>query len=573
MFLASANESILNAVFSLFPQGSVALTVMAISVVGVTGLALGSIKLKAFSLGIPGTMFTGIIIGKWLGMDSFDASMLHFARDFGLILFVYAVGVQVGPGFVANLRKHGLPLNIMAAVIVLTGAAICVAYSYIIPNVVDINAATGLFAGATTNAPALGSAGEALKSVHETDIASQLLAYPTMPAFAIAYPFGLLGVIVAIVMLKAIFRVDTQIATEAIEKAEKAHAAELVTINIEVHNENLNGVLLRKLPLLKPKDPGMVISRIMHDGVVSIAKPDSSVYVGDTLLVVGNPDQIEQFRLAVGVESETDIRQASPNLKLAHLIVTHNGALGKTIEELGLKQLGIAVTRIARAGLEFTATDHMKLQFGDRVRIVGEPSGIDEAGTILGNSLKALNYSRLIPIFIGLALGVTLGCLSTTLGGALPGPCKLGVAAGPLIVAIILSRMGNIGPIIWHMPHNSSQLIREFGITLFTICVGIMAGDGFFQALNQSTGWYWLGLGAVVTLVPLLLVGAIAIKVFKINFLHVSGLLCGSMTSPSLAFTHTLTSSEAPAIAFATVYPLTMVMRVLLGQLLILIFH
>jgi putative transport protein len=573
MFLASLNQSLLNAVFSLFPQGSVALTVVAISVVGVTGLALGSVKIKSFSLGIPGTMFTGIVIGKWLGMSSFDASMMHFARDFGLILFVYAVGVQVGPGFVANLRKNGLPLNIMAACIVLMGAAISVAYSYIIPHIVDINSATGMFAGATTNAPALASAGEALKSVHSLKEAGELLAYPTMPAFAIAYPFGLLGVIVAMVLIKAIFRIDTQVATEAIEKLEKDSSVELATVNLEIRNENINGVPLSKLPVLKTSNTGLVISRIMHGDTVSVARHESLVYVGDVLLAVGTPELVEQLRLAVGVESKTDIRNVSSNLKLAHLVVTHNGALGKTIAELGLKQLGIAVTRIARAGVEFTATDHMKLQFGDRVRLVGEPESIVEAGDILGNSLKALNYSRLLPIFVGLVLGITLGSLSTTLGGALPGPCKLGIAAGPLIVAIILARMGNIGPIIWHMPHNSSQLIREFGITLFTICVGIMAGDGFFQALQVSTGWYWLILGAVVTLLPLMLVGIIALKVFKINYLHVCGLLCGSMTSPSLAFTHTLTASEAPAIAFATVYPLTMVMRVLLGQLLILLFH
>lgn len=570
MFVASLNQAILDGVFSLFPQGSVALTVVAISLVGVTGLALGSIKIKGFSLGIPGTMFTGILIGKWLGMSSFDASMMHFARDFGLILFVYAVGVQVGPGFVANLRKHGLPLNIMAACIVLTGAAISVAYSWILPHIVDINAATGLFAGATTNAPALASAGEALKSVHETQQAIDLLSYPTMPAFAIAYPFGLLGVIVAMVLIKAIFRIDPQIATEAIEKAEKENSVELMTLNLEVRNENLQGIELAKLPLLKS---GIVVSRIMHDGHVHVAHMDSKVFVGDVLLVVGSPDVVESFRIAVGIESKLDVRNVSSNLKLAHLVVTHNEALGKTIAELGLKQLGLAVTRIARAGVEFTATDHIKLQFGDRVRIVGEPESIDEAGKLLGNSLKALNYSRLLPIFVGLALGITLGSLSTTLGGILPGPCKLGIAAGPLIVAIILSRMGHIGPIIWHMPHNSSQLIREFGITLFTICVGIMAGDGFFQALQVSTGWYWLALGAVITILPLMVVGIIALKVLKINYLHVCGLLCGSMTSPSLAFTHTLTASEAPAIAFATVYPLTMVMRVLLGQLLILMFH
>lgn len=573
MFLASLNQSLLDAVFTLFGQGSVALTVVAISVVGVTGLALGSIKFKGFSLGIPGTMFTGIVVGKWLGISSFDASMMQFARDFGLILFVYAVGVQVGPGFVANLRKHGLPLNIMAACIVLAGAGISVAYSYIIPHIVDINAATGMFAGATTNAPALASAGEALKSVHALDVAHQLMADPTMPAFAIAYPFGLLGVIVAMILIKAMFRIDPQIATEAIERQEKNNSAELMTLNLEVHNENFNGVALSKMPFLKPQNSELVVSRIMHEEVVSVAKHDSLVYVGDVLLAVGSPEQVEQFRLAVGVESSMDLRNVSSNLKLTHLVVTNNAALGKTIAELGLKQLGVAVTRIARAGVEFTATDHMKLQFGDRVRMVGEPSSIDEASNILGNSLKALNYSRLLPIFVGLALGITLGSLSTTLSGMLPGPCKLGIAAGPLIVAIILSRMGNIGPIIWHMPHNSSQLIREFGITLFTICVGIMAGDGFFSALQVSTGWYWLGLGAIVTLVPLMVVGIVALKVFKINYLHVCGLLCGSMTSPSLAFTHTLTASEAPAIAFATVYPLTMVMRVLLGQLLILMFH
>jgi putative transport protein len=550
----------------VFPENSVALTMLVVSLVAASGLALGGIKFKGFTLGIPGVMFTGLFFAVLIGPGKLNDQVMAFIRDFGLILFVYAVGVQVGPGFLASLRRNGLPLNLMAASIVVLGAILTVVIAR--ATRIDIRAAVGLFAGATTNAPAFGSAGEALKSLHPNTAALEI-SQKTGPAFAIAYPFGLLGVILAMVIIRAVFRVNPHEEAAELQASEKKSTG-LEALNIEIKNPNLAGLALQRITELQ--GAGVVISRILHGTQLVVAKPDVEIALGDVLLAVGPGEELRDLRLIAGDESKVDLRALPSNIITRQVLVTHRNALGKTIEEMDLpRRWGVAITRIGRAGLEFTAVGHLRLQFGDRLRVVGETAAVDAIAREVGDSARELNVPRLLPIFVGIALGVILGSIPVFIPG-LPAPVKLGLASGPMIVAIILARIGRVGPLIWYMPIGASALLRELGIVLFLIAVGLQSGNGFFNNLFSSTGAQWLTFGAVITLVPLLVVGIAAKRFFQCSFLHVCGLLAGSMTSPSLAFTQTMTPSEAPAVAFATVYPLTMILRVLLAQLIVLVF-
>jgi len=552
--------------FTVFPENSVALTVLAISLVAASGLALGGLKFKGLTIGIPGVMFTGLIFAVLLGPGRLNEQVVAFIRDFGLIVFVYAVGVQVGPGFLDSLRRNGLPLNLMAASIVLLGAILSVIIAFATHT--GVQAAVGLFAGATTNAPAFGSASEALKSVHP-DSATAEIASKTGPAFAIAYPFGLLGVCLAMVLLRSLFRSNPQAEAQSLESSNGGKAA-LETLNIELKNPNLVGLALHRIADLQGS--GVVISRILQNDKLIVGQPDVQVGLGDVLLAVGPGEELRDLRLIAGEESKVDLRAVPSNIITRAVLVTHRNALGKKVDDLDLpRRLGATITRIGRAGMEFTAVGEMRLQFGDRLRIVGEKESIEAAARQLGDSARELNVPRLLPIFVGISLGVVLGSIPVFIPG-LPAPVKLGLASGPMIVAIILARIGRIGPMIWYMPIGASALLRELGIVLFLIAVGLQSGRGFFNNLFSATGVEWLLLGGLITLLPLMLVGIAAKRFFKTSYLHVCGLLCGSMTSPSLAFTQTMTPSEAPAVAFATVYPLTMILRVLLAQLIVLIF-
>lgn len=551
----------------MFPAQSAALTVLVVSLVAASGLAIGSLKLRGFSLGIPGVMFTGLIFGKLIGGGALSPLVVGFLRDFGLIIFVYAVGVQVGPGFFASLRSQGLRWNLLALSVVLLGAVLAVGVAFLFPQI-GIHGAVGLFAGATTNAPAFASASEVIRTLDPIHGRETVLAI-TSPAFAISYPFGLLGVILAMVILRAAFRISPAKEAELAQLAQDSAPAPS-TLNLEIQNPNLKGVTVERLEKLQ--GGGIVISRVMHQGEVATARPETVLEQGDLVLAVGTPAELEEFRLIAGVVSQTDLRRVAENITQREIIVTHREALGKTVTALALSaRLGVTITRVRRAAQEFTAVRNVELQFGDRVVAVGEPASLDAAASLLGNSTRELNLPRILPIFVGLALGVTLGSIPVAIPG-LPMPVKLGLAAGPLIVAILLARMGRWGGLLWYMPHSASGLLRELGITLFLICVGILAGESFFSTLGSPLGLNLLWLGSLVTLVPLLIVGVVCRVVYRVNFLHACGILAGSMTSPSLAFTQTMTHSEAPALAFATVYPLTMILRVLMGQLLVLLF-
>ena len=572
----------------LFQGHGVASTVLVISMVVALGLAIGSIKIKNVSLGIAGVLFSGLLFGHFKEYFTINENhdVIEFCREFGLILFVYSVGMQVGPGFLASLRRDGLPLNMMAAGIVLIGAAITLLVSLV--GGVPVEAAVGLFSGATTNTPSLAAAGAAIRDMLATsgatdDVRKTAEAMPGL-GYAVAYPFGVLGIIIAMVLMRVLFKVDVP-REEASLKASLQNGSKLTRANLRVTNPNLDGKAIREIPLLsgaagsEERDgvpsSGIVVSRVLHNGhgTVTIPKPETAVRLGDTLLAVGTPTELDQLRLIVGQESEHDLRELPSKITTRRVLVTRGGALGKTLAELDfVHRFGAQVTRVSRADVEFTPTQGYALQYGDTVVVVGSEGAIADVSTELGNSTKAMSHPQMVPIFVGITLGVILGSWPVTVPG-IPAPVKLGLAGGPLLVAIVLSRIGRVGPLIWHLPIAANFMMRELGITLFLACVGIKSGDRFLATLTQGPGLYWMGLAALITIAPLLIVALFARLYMKVNYLSICGLLSGSMTDPpALAFANTVCGSDAPSAAYATVYPLTMILRVVCAQMIVLMF-
>jgi putative transport protein len=563
------------------PAQAVAQAVLLIGIVAACGIALGSIRVRGISLGIGGVLFAGLILGHLLGKRGIhiDERILNFARDFGLILFVYAIGVQVGPGFLASLRKEGLPLNLMAAAIVILGGVLTVCiWRFGMESgggggVASDNdrgelpVAVGLFAGATTNTPSLGAAQQVLRE----RVGEEAARLPGL-GYAVAYPFGIVGILLTMLAVRFFFRIDMQEEARALAVLRERSIERLATINLDVQNPNLAGMPLRQIPNLA--NSGVVISRIMQGGRADVARPNAILAIGDVLLAVGPPPRLDELKIIVGRESATDLKTVPSNIETRRLIVTRRQALGKSVDELHLRErFGVSVTRVNRSDIDIPPTSNVHLQFGDTLVVVGEPGAIEQAATEVGNSLKRLSHPQVIPVFVGIALGVLAGSLPIPLPGV-PVPVKLGLAGGPLIVAIILSRLGNIGPIVWHMPLSANFILREVGIALFLSVVGLHNGEQFFHAFAHGKGFLWLGYGAIITIVPLAIVAAIARIWLKLNYLTLCGLLAGSMTDPpALAFAGTVTGSDAPSISYATVYPLVMLLRVLVAQGILLLFY
>ncbi len=548
----------------LFYGDGVAHAVMVLAVVAMLGLALGSVKIKGIGLGIAGVLFSGLALGHFgIGIAP---PVLEFAREFGLILFVYTIGVQVGPGFFASLRREGLPLNAMAAAIVLLGAGITLAIARF--GGVSIPVAVGLFSGATTNTPSLGAAQEAIRSL--PDIASDAASLPGL-GYAVAYPFGIVGIILSMLLIRSIFRVNLKTETAELLDRTGSRAPKLEDATILVTNENFDGKRVADLPGLT--EAGVVISRIRHDDQTELAGPDHEIHIGDIVLAVGPARGLQDLQLILGRPTDLDLRRTRSDLEIRRVIVTRKAVLGKSIAELAfLASNDVRVTRVTRAEVELSASGRQRLKFGDMLMIVGREDAIERAAKELGNSVKQLNHTELIPIFVGIALGVLVGSIPVAFPG-IPAPVKLGLAGGPLVVAIVLSRIGRIGPLLWYMPNNANFALREIGIVLFLACVGLHSGERFLETLVHGDGLWWVAMAAIITLVPLLTVGLFARLALKTNYVSICGLLAGSMTDPpALAFANTVSGSDAPSISYATVYPLTMLLRVLCAQLIVLIF-
>ena len=550
----------MNWFIQLLTEESVARTVILLGVAGAAGSALGKIRVGGVSLGVAGVLFIGLLLGHF--KLSVDHHVLEFVREFGLIIFVYTLGLQIGPGFFGSLRARGLMLNGFAAAIVLLGAVVAVVL--IRSDSLDLAAGVGLLSGATTNTPSLAAAQQALKQVGAADGAAAVQGL----AYAVAYPFGIIGIILTMVLVRRLFRVDVKAEVAAAEAAHAPARPKPATRNFEVRNPNLVGRPLGKVPGLAGS--GVVVSRFSRGGVVEVAKPETLLRLGDILHAVGPEEGLDELRVVVGADAGVDLKALPGSVGNRRLIVTRSDIFGRELGEVDVfAEQDVVVTRVTRGGIEFTATPGFRLQFGDVLMVVGEEPRIDAVAAAVGNSNKALNSPQPIPFFLGIALGVIVGAIPLAVPG-LPAAVKLGLAGGPLVVAILLSRIANTGPLVWYLPTNANHMLREVGITLFLAAVGLKSGEKFVEVLTGGSGLSWLLFGAIITAVPLLIVGLLARAWKKLNYAELCGLLAGSMTDPpALAFAQQTTGSDAPAVSYATVYPLVMLMRVFSAQLIV----
>ena len=543
--------------FLVSPQ-SAAWSVFVVMLVAAAGLALGNIKLFGINLGIAGVLFSGILFGHF-GLN-IDHGTLEFLRDFGLILFVYSIGTQVGPGFFSSFRKEGIRLNLLAAAVVLGGVTLTLLVSRVAGF--DIATAVGMYAGAVTNTPSLAAAQQALgpapAAVNNASI-----------GYALAYPGAIMGIIFTMLLIRRVFR--AQAAGDLLQVQAEKSASGFTTASIAVENRNLEGLRIMDIPAIN--ELGVVVSRFFHDGVMAVAHDGTVIHAGDVLLAVGKEENVKKFIVVVGSKSGMDLNKLPSRIIYSRVIVTHKEVIGKTLEELNLEgKFDVAATRVARADVEFLVSDSYVLQFADNLVIVGEEAAVAKAAEQLGNSPKDLNHPQLIPAFIGIAAGVLLGSLPITIPG-LSTPVHLGLAGGPLIVAIVLSYVQNIGPLNWYLPPAGNLMLRELGIVMFLSCVGLKAGGQFFETLLNGRGLYIVLFSFLITVLPILIVGIFAKARLKLNYMSLCGALAGSMTDPpALAFANAMASSNLSAMSYATVYPLVMIMRIISAQVLVLLF-
>ena len=546
----------------LLAPGLVAQAVLALCIVAAVGLALGNLGFRGIRLGAAGVLFVGIFFGQ-LGLH-FDERILEFVRDFGLILFVYTIGLQVGPSFISSLRRQGLQLNVLAAGVVLTGGLIAVCLRVVFR--LSIPVVAGIFSGATTNTPSLAAAQAVLQGFKgQSSSNTDLLGM----AYAVAYPFGIIGIIITMLLIRNIFHIDPE--AEAIAKDIEAEPDDRTPdyMDLDVTNPSVDGLALRDVPFVL--ESGIVFSRLYSNGSVNVPGDDSVIHLGDVVRVVGPKTKLIEFEKVIGLKSAIDLKTVPSELTTERLYVTKKSVLGRSLRELNFEQLyGAVVTRVTRAEVEFAARDDVRLQFGDLLFVVGAKGGVAKVADLIGNKPKALDHPYVLPVFVGILLGVVLGSIPIPLPGT-PAPVRLGLAGGPLIVALVLSQIDRAGPLILYLTTGANFVLREIGIVLFLACVGLKSGSRFLEVLISGSGLYWMLGGAFVTLPPLLVAGFVARITFKLDFPTICGVLAGSMTDPpALAFAGTITKSDQPLVAYAAVYPLVMILRVFIVQILIL---
>lgn len=544
----------------LYRTQPIAHAVGALSLVCVLGMALGSLKFRGIGLGTAGVLFAGILVGHF--GEPVEHEILDFVKEFGLILFVFTIGLQLGPGFVAALRAQGLRLNVMAASIVISGALLASLIGWLAGF--DPAAVLGVFSGASTNTPSLGAGSQTLGTM--PNVSPDRLTLPAL-AYAVTYPTAIVGIIGTLLLLKSVFKIDPRREAEEFAKRNRRHAEPLERRTLVVVNPNLDGLTISEIP--GRLEAGVTVSRVRQGVRTMTATGSVVIRVGDRLLTIGTAHGLEAFERVVGHASDEDLTQLESGVTFRRVVVTHRDVLGKSVGELGLdERFGVVVSRVTRSDIEMTAVPGLRLQFGDQLQIVGLEDDLNEAAKALGNSLKELNETHFIPFFIGIALGIALGTMPIAFPG-LPQPVKLGLAGGPLIVALVLGRIGRIRRQVWHMPVNTNLAFREFGIALFFAAVGLNAGAKFFETVFTAIGLQWLLAGIAVTVLPILIVSVLARVIWKMNYVDISGLVAGSMTDPpALAFASNIAGSDGPTVAYATVYPLTTLLRILSAQVL-----
>ncbi|HCR8417385.1 TPA: putative transporter [Shigella sonnei] len=549
-------------------MSDIALTVSILALVAVVGLFIGNVKFRGIGLGIGGVLFGGIIVGHFVSQAGMTLSsdMLHVIQEFGLILFVYTIGIQVGPGFFASLRVSGLRLNLFAVLIVIIGGLV----TAILHKLFDIPlpVVLGIFSGAVTNTPALGAGQQILR-----DLGTPMEMVDQMGmSYAMAYPFGICGILFTMWMLRVIFRVNVETEAQQHESSSTNGGALIKTINIRVENPNLHDLAIKDVPILNGDK--IICSRLKREETLKVPSPDTIIQLGDLLHLVGQPADLHNAQLVIGQEVDTSLSTKDTDLRVERVVVTNENVLGKRIRDLHFKErYDVVISRLNRAGVELVASGDISLQFGDILNLVGRPSAIDAVANVLGNAQQKLQQVQMLPVFIGIGLGVLLGSIPVFVPG-FPAALKLGLAGGLLIMALILGRIGSIGKLYWFMPPSANLALRELGIVLFLSVVGLKSGGDFVNTLVNGEGLSWIGYGALITAVPLITVGILARMLAKMNYLTMCGMLAGSMTDPpALAFANNLhPTSGAAALSYATVYPLVMFLRIITPQLLAVLF-
>lgn len=549
-------------IYNLFFGSGIGHSILLVAVVIFVGIWLGKIKVAGISLGITWILFVGIIFSHF--NMRMDPQALHFLKEFGLILFVYSVGLQVGPGFFSSFKKGGMTLNMLAVLIILLGVGTtCIIYKI---TGLPITTMVGILSGAVTNTPGLGAAQQAYFDMTGNEGTEIAMGY------AVAYPLGVVGIILAIILIRYIFRISFDKETEAIQNQQEEKAARATHVSIVVKNPALFGKEIAEVATLIDKK--FVISRILHEHEgLEIAHSRTPLQVGDKLFVIAAAQDIEAIIAFVGEKIEmhrSDWEQLDANLISRRILITRSVINGKALGQLHLRGgFGVNITRVNRSGVDLVASPGLELQIGDRVTVVGTEKNVANVEKILGNSLRRLREPNLVPIFLGIAIGILLGSIPFTFPG-IPQPVKLGLAGGPLIIAILISRFGPHYKLVTYTTMSANLMLREVGISLFLACVGLDAGAGFVDTVTNG-GYAWIGYGFIITFLPLLIVGILARWVYKVNYFTLMGLIAGSTTDPpALAYSNGIAGNDLPSVGYATVYPLTMFLRVLTAQLLVL---
>lgn len=564
---------------------------LVISVAAVLGILLGEVRYRGIGLGIGGVLFSGILVGhfshEWFGLTvrtaegaTTEGSILNYVQEFGLILFVYAIGVQVGPSFFSSLRSMGAKLIGWVLLIIVMGCSIAMCLHFI--GIVKLDAMVGMYAGAVTNTPALGAANQMImdmRQVLDPAVASELGldSFVVPSAYAMAYPFGVCGILLTMILIRLIFKVNIEAAGQEYLDSKTKGQAKINTLNVEVKNADLIGKPLKEIEGIR--NELFICSRINRGGELMVPHLDTVMQEGDVMHLVGVKEILEKAANTIG-EVTTSVFSTSTrgtNKLVQRIVVTKRDLIGRPFGELHLEErFDIVISRIIRAGVQFIPSHGMRLQFGDYLNVIGTQENIDAASKYIGNSSVELHKVAMLPLFIGLILGILLGSIPIPVAGV-PAPMKLGIAGGPLVMAILLSRFGASltgNRLRWAMPVAGLSALREIGITLFLSIVGVCAGaNGFWQTLTNGPGLTWVFCGLFVTFIPLFVVGFLAYKISKVNYLVLCGMIAGSQTDPpALAFANGLFSNpEASSLGYATVYPATMFLRILSPQVMIII--
>lgn len=552
----------------LFTSSSVAHTVLLYAFVIAAGVYLGKMKIFGISLGVTFVLFVGLLAGHFGFVG--EANIMHFMQEFGLILFVYSIGLQVGPGFFSSFKKGGMTLNLLATGIVLLNVAVACTIYFLANGRVEMSIMVGILSGAVTNTPGLGAAQQTLAQLHfdgKLDVVPEIAS-----GYAAAYPLGVLGIILSMLIIRAIFKVKLDKESRQIEEETAASVLKPHLVTYKVENQLIFGKPLDEL--MKLIDRNFVISRIKkNNNEVIIPQSSTIIEQGDLLLVVLSIQDEEALKAFIGSTVEMDWEAIHAPVVSRRILVTKSEFNGRTIGSLRLPMgYRLNATRVNRAGVDLLANPNLTLQIGDRLTVVGKLEDINRLAERLGNSMKRLNEPNMITLFVGIFLGIILGSIPLAIPG-MSSSMKLGLAGGPLVVAILIGRFGYKMKLVTYTSTSASLMLREIGICLFLASVGITAGGTFAETVFSGDGLLWVLWGFLITIIPLLIIGSIARGYYKINYFTLIGLIAGSNTDPpALAYANKTTSTDAPAVAYSTVYPLTMFLRVLTAQLLILLF-